>query len=62
MEFLPGKTRSHHRGVPCELDTASVALTISGRWEEVISFVMDGLLNDVGKDSIVQVSRHCHPI
>lgn len=41
---------------PCDLDTTSVALTVTGRSKEVISSVMDEMLNYVDKDGIVQVS------
>lgn len=42
---------------PCDLDTTSIALTVAGRSKEVISSVMDEMLNYVDKDGIVQVSR-----
>ena len=42
---------------PCDLDTTSIALTVTGRPKEVISSVMDEMLNYIDKDGIVQVSR-----
>jgi len=42
---------------PCDLDTTSIALTVTGRSKEVISSVMDEMLNYVDKDGIIQVSR-----
>ena len=42
---------------PCDLDTTSIALTVTGRPKEVISSVMDEMLNYIDKDGIIQVSR-----
>jgi len=56
--FFQGKPVLTTEGFPCDLDTTSVALTVTGRSKEVISSVMDEMLNYVDKDGIVQVSRY----
>jgi len=40
---------------PCDLDTTSIALTVTGCSKEVISSVMDEMLEYIDKDGIVQV-------
>lgn len=52
--FFQGKPVLTTEGFPCDLDTTSVALTVTGRSKEVISSVMDEMLNYVDKDGIVQ--------
>jgi hypothetical protein len=41
---------------PCDLDTTSIALTVTGSSKGVISSVMDEMLKYVNKDGIVQAS------
>lgn len=54
--FFQGKPILTTEAFPCDLDTTSVALTVTGRSKEVISSVLDEMLNYVDKDGIVQVS------
>ena len=56
--FFQGKPVLTTEAFPCDLDTTSVALTVTGRSKEVISSVMDEMLNYVDKDGIVQVSHY----
>lgn len=56
--FFQGKPILTTEAFPCDLDTTSVALTVTGRSKEVISSVLDEMLNYVDKDGIVQVSLH----
>ena len=55
--FFQGKPILTTEAFPCDLDTTSVALTVTGRSKETISSIMDEMLNYVDKDGIVQVSR-----
>lgn len=59
--FFQGKPVLTTEIFPCDLDTTSVALTVTGRSKEVISSVMDEMLNYVDKDGIVQVSHPFTP-
>ena len=54
--FFQGKPVLTTEAFPCDLDTTSVALTVTGRSKAIISSVMDEMLNYVDKDGIVQVS------
>lgn len=56
--FFQGKPILTTEAFPCDLDTTSVALTVTGRSREVISSVMDEMLKYVDKDGIVQVGHH----
>jgi hypothetical protein len=55
--FFQGKPILTTDAFPCDLDTTSVALTVTGRSKEVISSVMDEMLKYVDKDGIVQVGQ-----
>lgn len=61
--FFQGKPVLTTDAFPCDLDTTSLALTVTGRSKEVISSVLDDMLNYVDKDGIVQVSPRlsCNP-
>ncbi|KAF9650600.1 HAD-like protein [Thelephora ganbajun] len=52
--FFQGKPVLTTEVFPCDLDTTSIALTVTGRSKEVISSVMDEMLNYVDKDGIIQ--------
>lgn len=54
--FFQGKPILTTESFPCDLDTTSLALTVTGRSKEVISSILDEMLNYVDKDGIVQVS------
>jgi len=60
--FFQGKPILTTEAFPCDLDTTSLALTVTGRPKEVISSVLDQMLNYVDKDGIVQVSPVSPPI
>ena len=55
--FFQGEPVATTETYPCDLNTTSIALTVTGRPKEVISSVMDEMLNYIDKDGIVQVSR-----
>ena len=57
--FFQGKPILTTETYPCDLDTTSVALTVTAGSKEVISSVMDEMLKYVDKDGIVQVTQVC---
>ena len=60
--FFQGKPILTTESFPCDLDTTSLALTVTGRSKEVVSSILDEMLNYVDKDGIVQVSPPTSPI
>jgi hypothetical protein len=55
--FFQGKPTLTTETFPCDLDTTSIALTVTSRSKDVIYSVMDEMLKYVDKDGIVQVSH-----